>query len=108
MVLAPNQRAVTIRELLAEGGESYSFEFMPPKTEDAERQLWRAIRQLEAPAPTFGSVSYSAGGPPRYPTARVTAPLRARPTPTPPRPRPPPPPPPPRPPPPTLASRPHR
>ena len=46
MVLAPNKSAATIRELLAGGGESYSFEFMPPKTEESERQLWLAIRQL--------------------------------------------------------------
>ena len=38
-------RAPLIRDLLAEGRESFSFEFMPPKTEADERQLWRAIRR---------------------------------------------------------------
>ncbi|HTZ24801.1 MAG TPA: methylenetetrahydrofolate reductase, partial [Streptosporangiaceae bacterium] len=47
-----------IRDLLASGAPSYSFEFMPAKTEAEERQLWRAIRQLEPLRPTFVSVTY--------------------------------------------------
>ncbi len=53
--------APAIRDLLASGAESFSFEFMPPKTEADERQLWRAIRQLEPLRPTFVSVTYGAG-----------------------------------------------
>ncbi|WP_200826950.1 methylenetetrahydrofolate reductase [NAD(P)H] [Thermomonospora echinospora] len=55
-------RAPSIRELLAAGGKSFSFEFLPPKTETGERNLWRTIRQLEALRPTFVSVTYGAGG----------------------------------------------
>ncbi|RJL31375.1 methylenetetrahydrofolate reductase [NAD(P)H] [Bailinhaonella thermotolerans] len=55
-------RPPTIRELLAAGGRSFSFEFFPPKTEDGERNLWRTIRELEALRPTFVSVTYGAGG----------------------------------------------
>src|SRR6195256_6797765 len=51
-----------IRDLLAAGGQAFSFEFMPPKTEAEEAQLWRAIRQLEPLRPTFVSVTYGAGG----------------------------------------------
>src|ERR1039457_1977575 len=50
------------RELLAPGRQEVSFEFMPPKTEAEEQQLWRAIRQLEPLRPTFVSVTYGAGG----------------------------------------------
>ena len=62
----------TIRELLAAGGQSFSFEFFPPKTEAGERELWNAIRQLEGLQPTFVSVTYGAGGGTRDTTVRIT------------------------------------
>jgi methylenetetrahydrofolate reductase (NADH) len=83
MIPGRMRRAATIRELLATGGESYSFEFMPPKNEEAERQLWRAIRQLEPLQPTFVSVTYGAGGSTRDRTVRVTGRIAAETTLTP-------------------------
>src|SRR5258706_11723774 len=72
-----------IRDLLASGGQAFSFEFMPPKTEAEEHQLWRAIRQLEPLRPTFVSVTYGAGGSTRDPTLRGTGPVAEETTPTP-------------------------
>ena len=65
--------ASTIRELIASGGRSYSFEFFPPKTDRGELLLWQSIRELESLRPTFISVTYGAGGTTRDTTVRVTA-----------------------------------
>ncbi|MFB9738332.1 methylenetetrahydrofolate reductase [NAD(P)H] [Streptomyces thermocoprophilus] len=64
--------AVSIRDLLARGGRSYSFEFMPPRSAAAEAGLWTAIRRLESLSPTFVSVTYGAGGSTRGRTVNVT------------------------------------
>ena len=63
----------TIRELLASGNRSFSFEFFPPKTEEGERKLWAVLRQLEALRPSFVSVTYGAGGATRDRTVAMTA-----------------------------------
>jgi methylenetetrahydrofolate reductase (NADPH) len=50
-----------IVDILA-AGPSHSFEFFPPKTPIAERQLEETLRDLEPLQPTFVSVTYGAGG----------------------------------------------
>jgi methylenetetrahydrofolate reductase (NADPH) len=75
--------APAIRDLLASGGQSFSFEFMPPKTEAEEQRLWLSIRQLEPLRPTFVSVTYGAGGSTRDRTVRVTGRIAAETTLTP-------------------------
>ncbi|MEU0932099.1 methylenetetrahydrofolate reductase [NAD(P)H] [Embleya sp. NPDC059213] len=65
-------RTPAIRDLLANGTRSFSFEFMPPRTEQGTRTLWDAIRRVEALAPTFVSVTYGAGGSSRGLTVDTT------------------------------------
>jgi methylenetetrahydrofolate reductase (NADPH) len=52
-------------------GFDFSFEFFPPKTDEQEEQLWRAIRELEVLSPTWVSVTEGAGGSTRDRTARI-------------------------------------
>src|SRR5690606_8246902 len=60
MTSAPT-RARRIRDLLA-AGRTLSFEFFPPRTDEAERQLEKAIHELAPLRPSFVSVTYGAGG----------------------------------------------
>jgi len=61
-----------LRDVLASGRRSFSFEFFPPRDDAGERALWQTIRELEPLSPTFVSVTYGAGGTTRDRTLRVT------------------------------------
>ncbi len=52
-----------IDERIASDDEpSFSFEFFPPRTDEGERNLGRALAELSRLRPTFVSVTYGAGG----------------------------------------------
>ena len=65
-------RGRSLRDLIEQGGRSFSFEFFPPRDAAGEEQLWQAITELEPYCPTFVSVTYGAGGATRDRTVAIT------------------------------------
>jgi methylenetetrahydrofolate reductase (NADPH) len=66
-----------IDELLAASDEPvFSFEFFPPKTEEGERNLEVALRELHPLEPAFVSVTYGAGGSTRERTIEIVSRIR--------------------------------
>jgi len=57
----------------AGGGITVSFEFFPPKNEEAETALWDAVDRLSPLDPAFVSVTYGAGGTTRERTHSTVA-----------------------------------
>ena len=62
-----------IRDLLASREPSISFEFFPPKTDEAAVQLQATIGELRALHPTFVSVTWGAGGSTRDKTIDIVS-----------------------------------
>jgi methylenetetrahydrofolate reductase (NADPH) len=62
---------VKIADILASGEPSFSFEFFPPRTPEAEAALEQALAELEPLEPTFVSVTYGAGGSTRERTHEI-------------------------------------
>jgi len=62
----------TVTERIHRGTPTFSVEFFPPKTDEAENTLWRTIRDIEPLDPAFVSVTYGAGGSTRDRTVRTT------------------------------------
>jgi methylenetetrahydrofolate reductase (NADPH) len=62
----------SVSALISAPSPTFSFEFFPPKTDEGERQLWKAIRELEPLRPSFVSITYGAGGGTRDRTVAVT------------------------------------
>jgi methylenetetrahydrofolate reductase (NADPH) len=54
---------MSLQDMIGNGRPlSVSFEFSPPRTDEAEAALWSAIKRLEPLQPGFVSVTYGAGG----------------------------------------------
>ena len=63
-----------IEELYSRGGPTFSFEFFPPKTDEAARNLMRTVADLrEMHSPDFVSVTYGAGGSSRGRTVELVS-----------------------------------
>ncbi len=58
------------------GDVRVSFEFFPPKTDEAERSLWTCIQRFAPVHPAFVSVTYGAGGSTRERTHATVSRLR--------------------------------
>ena len=70
-------KLMKIGDLLARRGPSFSFEFFPPKTEEAAAQLEQTILDLKPLAPTFVSVTYGAGGSTREKTLDIVSRIKS-------------------------------
>lgn len=51
-----------IQDIFAQHRPTFSFEFFPPKTDEASEELFRTIAALQNLQPSFVSVTYGAGG----------------------------------------------
>lgn len=51
-----------VQDIFAQHRTTFSFEFFPPKTDEASEDLFRTIAALQALHPSFVSVTYGAGG----------------------------------------------
>jgi methylenetetrahydrofolate reductase (NADPH) len=51
-----------IQDIFRDHRTTFSFEFFPPKTDEASEELFATIAQLEELQPSFVSVTYGAGG----------------------------------------------
>ena len=66
-----------IDEIIAARAEPvFSFEFFPPKTEEGERNLQTALRELGPLEPSYVSVTYGAGGSTRDRTIEIVKSLK--------------------------------
>ncbi len=65
-----------ILDIFARDTTTFSFEFFPPKSDQAAAQLFDHIAQLEPLAPSFVSVTYGAGGSTRQRTHELVLRLK--------------------------------
>lgn len=60
-----------IADILNQHATTFSFEFFPPKSDEAAEKLFKAVTELEPLHPSFVSVTYGAGGGTRARTHEV-------------------------------------
>lgn len=58
----PSAPPMHLRDIFNSRRTTFSFEFFPPKSDEAARQQYETARELERLRPTFVSVTYGAGG----------------------------------------------
>ncbi|HVX85164.1 MAG TPA: methylenetetrahydrofolate reductase [NAD(P)H] [Phycisphaerae bacterium] len=66
-----------IHDIFAAHATTFSFEFFPPKTDEAAETLFGHIRELQALKPAFVSVTYGAGGSTRERTHNLVVRIKA-------------------------------
>lgn len=67
-----------LTEIFSQKKQSFSFEFFPPKTPEAEEQLYAAASDLKALKPTFVSVTYGAMGTTRSHSIRIAEHIKTK------------------------------
>lgn len=67
-----------IRDVFESHRTTFSFEFFPPRSDEAAEQLFVAIQELEALKPSFVSVTYGAGGSTRERTHNLVVRIKAK------------------------------
>ncbi|MCA1689932.1 MAG: methylenetetrahydrofolate reductase, partial [Actinobacteria bacterium] len=65
-----------LRDIYASPGPTFSIEFWPPKTPEAEEDLFREIEVLKTLGPAFCSMTYGAGGSTREKTVDLVIRIR--------------------------------
>jgi methylenetetrahydrofolate reductase (NADPH) len=65
-----------IADIFRKHPTTFSFEFFPPRSDEAAGQLFEEIRKLESLKPTFVSVTYGAGGSTRERTHNLVLRIR--------------------------------
>jgi methylenetetrahydrofolate reductase (NADPH) len=61
-MFCPPDNPMHICEIFSQHPTTFSFEFFPPKTDEAANDLYQTIADLELLGPSFVSVTYGAGG----------------------------------------------
>jgi len=67
-----------LTEIFSNQKKSFSFEFFPPKTPDAESQLYAAAAELKDLKPTFVSVTYGAMGSTHSNSIRIASHIKTK------------------------------